>query len=77
MLTVLVISQTAVLFQGTARRVIAPGEEGVFEVEALHHPIVSRLLPGNGIVDGRGRPIRRGVLQVAYNRVTAIVENIR
>ena len=73
-LTVLVTSPTRVLFQGVAETLILPGEEGTFEVLPFHRPLVSRLLAGEVMIDGRAIPIRRGVLRVADDVVTAIVE---
>ena len=76
MLHVLVISHAGVLFEGTAHQVIVPGEQGVFEIQPFHRPVVSRLLPGAVIVDGKTLAIRRGVVQTARNAVTAIVEGV-
>ena len=73
-LTVLVTSPTRVLFQGVAETLILPGEEGTFEVLPFHRPLVSRLLAGAVMIDGRAIPIRRGALRVADDVVTAIVE---
>ena len=77
MLTVVIISQQGMIFEGTARQLIAPGEHGVFEILDFHRPMVSRLLPGHVIVDETSLPIQRGVLAVGANRVTAIVEPMR
>ena len=74
MLTVAVLSPHDLLFEGHAQRVILPGEQGVFEVWPFHRPLVSRLLPGSMVVDERVFVIRRGVVKVAYDVVTAIVE---
>ncbi len=74
MIDVIVLSSEAMLFEGKATRVILPGEQGVFEVYLLHRPLVSRLLPGAVIVDGKVLPIRRGVVKVGRNSVTALVE---
>jgi len=73
-LTVLITSPERVLFHGRAQSVVCPGEQGTFEVQALHRPIVSRLLAGVITVDGRVLNIRRGVLRVAEDVVTAVVE---
>lgn len=75
MLRVYIVSHRGVVFDGAAQHVILPGEAGVFEVQGFHRPMMSRLLPGQIIVDGKLLPIRRGVAQVLRNRVTAIVEN--
>jgi F0F1-type ATP synthase epsilon subunit len=71
---VLVTSAERVVFEGTAHNLIFPGEQGTFEVLPLHRPLVSRLRPGAVIIDGRILPIRRGVVRVADDTVTAVVE---
>lgn len=76
MLTVTVISPYGVLFEGRAQRVILPGEQGVFEIQPFHRPMVSRLLSGTIIVDAQCLAIRRGVAAVDRNRITAIVEHV-
>ena len=73
-LDVLITSAEQVLFEGTARSLIVPGESGTFEVLPLHRPIVSRLLSGVILVDDRPLPIQRGVVRVADDVVTMVVE---
>lgn len=74
MLDVMIASPQDLLFQGRARHVIFPGEQGVFEVCPFHRPLVSRLLPGLIVVDEQSFPIQRGVVKVEHDTVTAIVE---
>lgn len=73
-LDVVITSAEQVLFEGHARSLIVPGEAGTFEVLPLHRALVSRLLPGVIVVDGRPLPIRRGLVRVADDVVTAVVE---
>ena len=73
-LEVMITSASQVLFKGTARSLIVPGESGTFEVLPLHRPIMSRLLAGVILVDDRPLPIRRGVVRVADDVVTVVVE---
>lgn len=73
-LEVVVTSAKRVLFTGSAQRVVCPGERGTFEVLPLHRPFLSRLLAGAMVVDGRTLEIRRGVVRVADDVVTAVVE---
>ena len=73
-LNVLVTSADRVLFQGTAKSVVCPGEQGTFEVLPVHRPLVSRVLSGTLEIDGHALPIRRGVVRVADDVVTAVVE---
>lgn len=74
MLDVLVVTADKVVFEGKAERVIVPGNEGVFEIQRFHHPIISLLLPGNMLVDDTPIPIERGVVSVDQDTVTAVVE---
>jgi F-type H+-transporting ATPase subunit epsilon len=74
MLDVVIVTPQQVLFSGQASQVILPGAEGVFEVLPFHRPIVSLLLPGIVLIDERPIPIGRGVVKVAFDSVTAIVE---
>ena len=74
MLTVVVTSPERVLFDGTARRIVFPGEKGTFEVLPLHRPLVSRLVGGIIEVDERTFRVRRGIVRVADDVITAVVE---
>lgn len=74
MLRVIVTSPERVVFDGTAGRVVFPGEQGVFEVLPLHRPMLTRLVGGMVVVDDKPLRIRRGVVHVAYDEVTAVVE---
>ena len=70
-----IVSLQEVLFQGSARQIIFPGEQGMFEVLPMHRPIVSLLLPGTIVIDEQQvLPIERGVVKVAFDQITAIVE---
>ena len=71
---VLVTSPAQVLFRGNAHSLIFPGEQGTFEVLPLHRPLVSRLSAGPVTIDGRTLMIRRGIVRVADDVVTAVVE---
>jgi F-type H+-transporting ATPase subunit epsilon len=74
MLTVVVTSPERVLFDGSARRIVFPGEKGTFEVLPLHRPLVSRLVGGVIEVDDKPFRVRRGIVRVADDVVTAVVE---
>ncbi len=74
MIEVTLLTPEKGIFKGTARRMIFPGEQGVFEVGDFHRPLFSRLLPGTLIVDDQAFPILRGVVKVDRNSVTSIVE---
>ena len=73
-LNVFIASPARVLFDGTARSAIFPGEQGTFELLPLHRPLVSRLVAGTIVVDTQSFPVRRGIARVADDVVTAVVE---
>lgn len=74
MLDVQLISTEEVIFEGKAQSIIFPGEYGVFELLSYHKPIVSRLIGGNVVIDGRTYPIRRGLVGLRHNKAVIIVE---
>ena len=73
-ITVLVTTGEGVLFDGTATALTFPGEQGTFEVLPLHRPLITRLRAGELTIDERAFAIRHGVVRVADDRVTAVVE---
>lgn len=75
LLNVKIVTPKNVLFQGTAERVILPGEGGVFEVLPFHKQLLSRLFSGTIIIDEATFPIYRGIVQVVANTVTIVMEN--
>ena len=75
MLKVLILSPQGALFNGSASRVILPGEQGIFEVNRFHRPTVSRLLSGTIQVDQEVFTIRRGVVKVENDSVISLVES--
>lgn len=74
MLEVSVLTPAKVLFEGRAKSVVLPGEQGVFEILPFHKPLLSRLISGKLIVDERVFSIHRGIVGVNYNKATIIVE---
>lgn len=74
MLDVLIISPEEVIFEGKAESVSLPGERGIFEVLSFHKNLLSRLLSGSIVVDGRTFSIYRGIVKVKENVVTIISE---
>lgn len=73
-LSVLIATPERVLYEGPASSLVFPGEQGVFEVLPYHKPILSRLLGGKLVIDGKTLSIRRGVMKASLNKVTVIVE---
>ena len=73
-LELLILSPERVIFKGRTESVILPGEKGVFEVLPHHKRLLSRLLGGMIIVGKNALRIKRGVVKVAMNQVTVLVE---
>ena len=73
-LQVLVTSYERVFFDGMAAQVSVPGEQGTFEILPLHRPLMSRLLKGAVVIDGKHLAIRRGIVHVMRDVVTAVIE---
>ena len=74
---VLIATLDRVIYEGKARSLILPGEQGTFEVLPFHKKLLSRLVQGPVILDGSTFPIRRGVAKVSPTEVTLVVEEIR
>lgn len=74
MLKVLILTPQKVIFEGQAKTVSLPGEQGVFEILPFHKNLLSRLLSGPIIVDGHSFLIRRGIVKVQEDLVTIISE---
>lgn len=74
LLEVSFLSPRKTIFEGKAKTVILPGEEGVFEVLPFHKRLLSRLISGTVFIDEMGSPIRRGIVKVDQNKVTIIAE---
>ena len=73
-LDVTMLSPRGVLFEGKAKNIIVPGEQGTFEVMPFHKRILSRLVSGRLYIDEKGFPIQRGIIKVNQNNVTIIAE---
>ena len=74
---VLIATLDRVVYEGKARSLILPGEQGTFEVLPFHKKLLSRLVEGPVVLDGNTFPIRRGVAKVSPTDVTIIVEEMR
>jgi len=73
-LEVSVITPKEVIFEGRAKSVTLPGEQGVFEVLPFHKRLISRLVSGRLFIDERDFLIKRGIVKVDQNKVTVIIE---
>ena len=74
---VLILTLDRVVYEGTAKSLVLPGEQGVFEVLPYHRKLLSRLVNGPLVLDGSTFLIRRGVAKIGPSDVTVIVEEAR
>jgi F0F1-type ATP synthase epsilon subunit len=74
MLEVVATTSERTIFEGRAKSVILPGEQGVFEVLPFHKSLLSRLISGRLIIDGNVFPIQRGIVAFNHNKATIIIE---
>jgi F-type H+-transporting ATPase subunit epsilon len=74
LLEVSLLNPQRIIFQGKAKSVVLPGEEGVFEILPFHKPILSRLISGSIFIDDKVFRIRRGIVKGYQNQVRIIVE---
>jgi F-type H+-transporting ATPase subunit epsilon len=74
---VLILTLDRVIFEGRAKTLVLPGEQGTFEILPFHKRLLSRLVKGPIVLDGESYPIKRGVVKVGLNEVTVIVEEAR
>lgn len=74
LLDVSVLSPSKVVFEGKAKTVSVPGEQGVFEVLPFHKRLLSRLISGTLVIDEKNFSIRKGIAKVDQNKVTIIIE---
>jgi F-type H+-transporting ATPase subunit epsilon len=70
----MLLTPREVVFEGEAKSVILPGEQGVFELLPFHKRLLSRLISGNLLIDEKVFPIQRGIVKVNQDNVTIIVE---
>ncbi len=79
MLTVSVISPEKVLFEGTARGVVAPGHDGELGILPGHAPLMTVLGTGvlrlDGAEGGARFRVQGGFLQVVDNVVRVVTES--
>jgi F-type H+-transporting ATPase subunit epsilon len=75
LLDVVVMNPRDILFEGKAKSVIVPGEQGTFEIMPFHKRILSRLVSGRIYVDESSFSIYRGIIKVNQNTVTIVAED--
>jgi len=75
MLKVTLLNPKRTVFEGEAKSVFLPGEEGEFEVLEFHKALISLLRQGEIVIDGtKSFVITKGIVRVHKNEVVALVE---
>ena len=76
MLNVTILNQKRTIYEGKAKSVFLPGDEGEFEVLQFHKPLISLLSKGRIIIDtNKSLDITRGIVRVLNNELVALVED--
>ena len=75
-LDVSLLTPKEIIFEGQAKSVLLPGEQGVFEVAPFHSRILSRLVSGVLFIDDKSFRLLRGIARVQQNKVIIIIEEL-
>ena len=73
-LDVSIFTPQDLIFHKKVKRLVLPGESGVFEILPFHKSLLSRLVSGTLIADEKHIALKRGVVKVSNNNVTVIIE---
>ncbi len=75
MFNVIMLNQKRTIYEGQAKSVFLPGDEGEFEVLPFHKPLISLLRRGQIIIDGqKSLTVTKGIVRVFNNELVALVE---
>ncbi|MCM8780566.1 MAG: hypothetical protein NC908_01390 [Candidatus Omnitrophica bacterium] len=74
LLDITVLTPQEVIFEGKAKSVTLPGEQGVFEILPFHKRILTRLVSGPLFIEEQAFQIRRGIAKFNQNKLIIIVE---
>lgn len=75
MFDVTILSPKAVLFEGKAKSVFLPGDQGEFEILSYHSPVISLLKPGRILIDStQSLSVKKGLLRFYHNQLVVLVE---
>ncbi len=75
MLNVTILNQKKTIFEGKAKSVFLPGDEGEFEVMPFHKPLISLLRRGQIVIDGhKSVGLSRGIVRVFNNELVVLIE---
>ena len=75
-MNVTILNPKEVLYEGEARSVLVPGDQGEFELLDYHAPIISLLRHGQVVVDWERRiPVEKGIVRFDRDECVVLVEN--
>jgi len=75
-LKVVLFSSKQMIYEGQARSVTLPGEQGWFEVHPFHKPLLTRLKAGSLLIDKTPFAIRHGAVKVKNNEVVIMARPV-
>jgi len=75
MFKVTILNPKRTIYEGEAKSVFLPGDQGEFEVLELHKPIISILRRGEIIIDwNKSVAISKGIMRMRKDELVALVE---
>lgn len=75
MFKVTILNPKRTIYEGEAKSVFLPGDQGEFEVLELHKPIISLLRRGEIIIDwNKSVAISKGIIRMRKDELVALVE---
>jgi len=75
MFKVTILNPKRTIYEGEAKSVFLPGDQGEFEVLELHKPIISILRRGEIIIDwNKSVVISKGIMRMRKDELVALVE---
>jgi len=75
MFKVTILNPKRTIYEGEAKSVFLPGDQGEFEVLELHKPIISILRRGEIIIDwNKSVAISKGIMRMRKDKLVALVE---
>jgi len=76
MLNVTILNQKRTIYEGKAKSVFLPGDEGEFEILPFHKPLLSLLKKGRIIIDSnKSVELTRGIVRVFNNELVVLIED--
>lgn len=76
-----IVTPTEVAFDDQIHSLMVPGVEGYMEILSHHMPVITNLKPGKIVIINKNHEkiffdVSWGILEVAHNRATLLIEKI-